>query len=94
MRRAKLKYLGSEMAAPASTQLCADDYAVYASYIVRFTGAYLGSLTVVRKTDGHVLYPFEGSSDIGPFPEKEAAVAAALELATKLVAGDIQCPEY
>jgi hypothetical protein len=47
----------------------------------------------VRKTDGKLLFPFDGADNIGPFPTKADAVAAALARGDAVVDGDLACPE-
>ena len=69
-----------------------DDFAVYATYRVDH-GRFVGSLTVIRKTDGRRLFPFDGSGTIGPFDSKEQALNAAAELGAKIVQADIANPE-
>jgi hypothetical protein len=45
--------------APGSTE---DDFAIYASYPVNAGAMFVGLLKVVRKTDSHLLFPFEGAA--------------------------------
>lgn len=56
-------------------------------------GRYYGTLTLVRKTDGRILYPFDGAPDLGPFPTFVEARAAAQSWASKLINADITNPE-
>lgn len=69
-----------------------EDYMIYASYRPH-VGSFFGTLKVVRQTDGRLLYPFDGSDDIGPFPSKGAATAAAAQLGGEIVEADLQNPE-
>ena len=70
-----------------------DDFQIYASYRGSSASGFFGTLKVVRKTDGKLLFPFDGAASIGPFPTKAAAVAAALERGGEVVEGDIARPE-
>jgi hypothetical protein len=45
--------------APGSTE---DDFAIYASYQGNAGAMFVGLLKVVRKTDSHLLFPFEGAA--------------------------------
>jgi hypothetical protein len=70
-----------------------DDYRVYASYRITMGKIFFGALKVQRMTDKRILFPFEGCPDIGPFGDPDSATRAALELAQRLIAGDLQSPE-
>jgi len=48
---------------------------------------------VVRKTDGRVLFPFDGAPELGPFPTKVEALAAAQVYGEHIVAADLARPE-
>ncbi|MEM5384337.1 MULTISPECIES: DUF6723 family protein [Paraburkholderia] len=54
---------------------------------------FFGVLRVVRKTDGRLLFPFDGAPDLGPFPTKEEALAAAQVYGEHIVEGDLARPE-
>lgn len=71
-----------------------DDFQIYASYRGSNASGFFGTLKVVRKTDGRLLFPFDGAASIGPFPTKAAAVAAALDRGDAVVKGDLACPEF
>ena len=70
-----------------------DDFQIYASYRGSSASGFFGTLKVVRKTDGKLLFPFDGAGSIGPFPTKADAVAAALERGDEVVQGDLARPE-
>jgi hypothetical protein len=70
-----------------------DDFQIYASYRGSSASGFFGTLKVVRKTDGRLLFPFDGADSIGPFPTKASAVAAALERGDELVKQDLARPE-
>lgn len=70
-----------------------DDFQIYASYRGSNASGFFGTLKVVRKTDGRLLFPFDGADSIGPFPTKAAAVAAALERGDDVVRADLAHPE-
>jgi hypothetical protein len=68
------------------------DFAIYATYRMAH-GRFVGTLKVVRKTDGRLLFPFDGAPTIGPYDTKAAAVLAATALGAKLVKADLKNPE-
>jgi hypothetical protein len=70
-----------------------DDFLIYASYRGTIGSGFFGTLKVVRKTDGKMLFPFEGADDIGPFPTKAEAVQAAQSRGDALVSADLATPE-
>ena len=76
--------------APGTTE---DDFTVYASYRGSGSSGYYGKLKVVRTTDGKLLYPFEGSEQIGPFETRPDAIAAAHRRGDEIVNGDLKNPE-
>ncbi|HEV7835459.1 MAG TPA: DUF6723 family protein [Caballeronia sp.] len=47
----------------------------------------------MRKTDGRMLFPFQGSPVLGPYPSREAAREAAVMHGKQIVASDIANPE-
>ena len=68
------------------------DFRIYASYR-GVPGQFYGTLKVVRLTDKRVLFPFEGCPEIGPFPDRQAAVDAAQQYGEQFASGDLQNPE-
>ena len=76
--------------APGATE---DDFRIYASYRGTTASGYYGTLKVVRMTDGKLLYPFDGVEQIGPFPSKAEATAAAHRRGDEIVSGDLVNPE-
>ena len=94
MRKPKLAYSkaaqtpGAHHAPPTE-----DDFEIYASYQVNAAGLYIGTLKVVRKTDGRLLFPFAGAPVIGPFPTRQEARSRGGHLRARIVAGDISNPE-
>ena len=54
---------------------------------------FFGVLRVVRKTDGRLLFPFDGAPDLGPYPTKEEALAAAQVYGEHIVEHDLARPE-
>lgn len=56
-------------------------------------GYYFGQLSITRKTDGRVLYPFDGAPDIGPFHTFSEARDAAQTTASRLIGADLLDPE-
>jgi hypothetical protein len=94
VRKPKLAYAkGIHHAAPRTTPPTEEDFEIYASYQVNAAGLYIGTLKVVRKTDGRLLFPFAGAPVIGPFPTRQEARNAADAYGSKIVAGDIVNPE-
>jgi hypothetical protein len=70
-----------------------DDFIIYASSRGSAASGYYGTLKVVRKTDGRLLFPFEGAETLGPFSSKAAAMAAAQDKGKQVVANDLAYPE-
>jgi hypothetical protein len=54
---------------------------------------FFGVLRVVRKTDGRQLFPFDGAPDLGPYPTKDEALAAAQVYGEHIVEVDLERPE-
>jgi hypothetical protein len=54
---------------------------------------FFGVLSVVRKTDGRQLFPFDGAPELGPFADKVEALAAAQVYGEHIVAADLANPE-
>jgi hypothetical protein len=69
------------------------DFKIYASSHVGAGGMHIGSLKVVRKTDGRLLFPFAGAPLIGPFATALEARSAATMYGAQIVADDIKNPE-
>lgn len=91
-KRPKLVLFPTRMMAP-TPGTGVDDFQIYASYRGSTASGFFGTLKVVRKTDGRLLFPFDGADNIGPFATKAAAVAAALERGDQVVEGDLARPE-
>lgn len=91
-RRAKLVLFPTKPR-PPTPGLSEDDFAVYASYRPDSSGRFVGTLKVVRLTDGRLLFPFEGAEEIGPFDSKEAAEEAASLRGSQIVEADLLAPE-
>jgi len=70
-----------------------EDFAVYASYQINAGGLFVGTLKVIRKTDGRLLFPFQGAPVLGPYPSREEARQAAVARGEQIVANDIANPE-
>ena len=70
-----------------------EDFAVYASYQINAGGLFVGTLKVIRKTDGRLLFPFQGAPVLGPYPSREEAREAAVMHGEQIVASDIAHPE-
>jgi hypothetical protein len=75
---------------PASSE---DDFDI--STTSRLVGyrRFFGVLKVVRTTDGRVLFPFDGAPELGPYPTKLEAVAAAQVYGEHIVTSDLARPE-
>lgn len=54
---------------------------------------FFGVLRVVRKTDGRLLFPFDGAPELGPYATKQEALAAAQVYGEHIVEGDLARPE-
>ena len=91
-RRPKLVLFPTRMV-KATPGASVDDFLIYASYRGSTASGFFGTLKVVRKTDGKLLFPFDGADSIGPHPTKAAAIGAAQERGEELVKADLACPE-
>ena len=91
-RRPKL-VLFPTRAVKATPGASADDFLIYASYRGSSASGFFGTLKVVRKTDGKLLFPFEGAASIGPYQTKAEAIDAARERGDAMVRADLACPE-
>jgi hypothetical protein len=78
---------------PGASATSPDDFGVYSTYRYEGAGRYFGVLKVVRKTDGRMLFPFDGAPEIGPFSTAKEARGAADEYGAKIVAADLANPE-
>ncbi|WP_322102209.1 DUF6723 family protein [Paraburkholderia sp. J41] len=70
-----------------------EDYEVICGQQVNALGRYIADLRIRRKTDGKLIYPFDGCEVPGPFATAQEARQAARVLADELVRLDIACPE-
>jgi hypothetical protein len=94
MKKPKLSFSRATLAARnTSCPPTESDFEIYASYQVNAAGLYVGTLKVVRKTDGRLLFPFAGAPVIGPFATRQEARSAADHVGNQIVAGDISNPE-
>jgi hypothetical protein len=91
-RRPKLVLYPTRVMPPAAGH-CRDDFQIYASYRGTSASGFFGTLKVVRKTDGRLLFPFDGADSIGPYGTKAEAVQAAEDRGDEVVTGDLACPE-
>jgi hypothetical protein len=69
------------------------DFNVTASSRLAGYRRFFGVLNVVRKTDGKLLFPFDGAPDLGPYPTQIEALAAAQVYGEHIVAADLANPE-
>ena len=91
-RRPKLVFYPTKARTPTAGRTV-DDFEVYASYRGSAGSGFYGTLKVVRKTDGRLLFPFEGAETIGPFSSSTEAIEAARLRGNAVVIADIACPE-
>jgi hypothetical protein len=77
-------------AVPAKSE---DDFDISAASKLAGYRRFFGVLRVVRKTDGRVLFPFDGAPDLGPFVTRNEALAAAQVYGEHIVASDLAHPE-
>jgi|HubBroStandDraft_6_1064221.scaffolds.fasta_scaffold2856141_1 hypothetical protein len=77
----------------AGERMRAEDFAIYASYQINAGGLFVGTLKVIRKTDGRMLFPFQGAPVLGPYPTRQEARDAAVIHGEQIVAIDIADPE-
>lgn len=92
-RKPKLVLFNSRAVRAAAPGTSEQDFDVYATYHANGAGQFNAKLKVVRKTDGRLLYPFEGASHIGPCETGKLALDAALALAREMIDGDLAHPE-
>jgi hypothetical protein len=69
------------------------DFEISASSRLAGYRRFFGVLNVVRKTDGRLLFPFDGAPELGPVPTKVEALAAAQVYGEHIVAADLANPE-
>jgi hypothetical protein len=69
------------------------DFDVSASSRLAGYRRFFGVLRVVRTTDGRLLFPFDGAPELGPYPTKVEALAAAQVYGEHIVAADLANPE-
>ncbi|SAL52691.1 DUF6723 family protein [Caballeronia concitans] len=78
---------------PPTPGLNKNDYEIYATYYGSIASGFFGKLKVIRKTDGKLLFPYDGADTIGPFETIEVAVRAAKARGEEVVNGDLNFPE-
>ncbi|SAL48207.1 hypothetical protein AWB64_05069 [Caballeronia sordidicola] len=78
---------------PPGAAMSAEDFAIYASYQINAGGLFVGTLKVIRKTDGRMLFPFQGAPVLGPYPSRQEAREAAVRHGELIVRSDIANPE-
>ena len=71
----------------------AEDYDVFCGEQIDGAGRYYGLLRIRRKTDGRLIYPFDGCPRPGPCATGPLARQQALTLADELIRADIATPE-
>jgi len=91
-RRPKLLFFTTTRPEPTPGRSI-DDYRVYASYRPGVSGGFVGTLKVVRVTDGRLLFPFPGAEEFGPCETKSAAKNAAAQRGLEIVQADLSSPE-
>ncbi|WP_061132797.1 DUF6723 family protein [Caballeronia fortuita] len=92
-RRPKVVLFPNKRLVPAQAGASQDDYAIYASYRPHVGGVFVGTLKVVRQTDGRLLYPYDGAEQLGPCPSKDEATKLAVQRGDEIVRADLECPE-
>ena len=92
-KKPKLVLYPTRTLARASAGRTEDDFVIYASYRIDAAHLYLGTLKVVRKTDGRLLFPFDGAPVIGPYKTQHEAIAAAQALGCAIALADLKSPE-
>jgi hypothetical protein len=70
-----------------------EDYEVCCGEQIDSAGRYYGLLRIRRKTDGRLIYPFDGCPRPGPCATGAQARKVALALAGELIRADIATPE-
>lgn len=69
------------------------DFQVSASSKLAGYRRFFGVLSVIRKTDGRQLFPFDGAPELGPYVTKMEALAAAQVYGEHIVSSDLANPE-
>jgi hypothetical protein len=69
------------------------DFEISASSRLAGYRRFFGVLSVIRTTDGRRLFPFDGAPELGPYPTKVEALAAAQVYGEHIVAADLANPE-
>jgi hypothetical protein len=69
------------------------DFQISASSRLAGYRRFFGVLSVIRTTDGRRLFPFDGAPELGPYPTKVEALAAAQVYGEHIVAADLANPE-
>ena len=69
------------------------DFEVSASSRLAGYRRFFGVLSVIRTTDGRRLFPFDGAPELGPYPTKVEALAAAQVYGEHIAAADLANPE-
>jgi hypothetical protein len=94
MKKPKLVLSTTQLKSRRSGELMgAEDFAIYASYQINAGGLFVGTLKVIRKTDGRMLFPFQGAQVLGPYPTRQEAREAAARHGEQIVQSDIANPE-
>ena len=75
---------------PATSE---DDFDISAGSKLAGYRRFFGVLKVTRTTDGRVLFPFDGAPELGPYPTKLEAVAAAQVYGEHIAMSDLARPE-
>lgn len=83
--------LAGDSSHPAAVLTAADYHVKFGKRLTSL--GWLGTLKVRRLTDGKIIYPFDGCTDIGPFRTPEEAREAARLLAEDLARQDTENPE-
>jgi len=92
-RKPRLALFNSRAVRTAVPGTSEEDFETYATYYANGSGQFNAKLKLVRRTDGRLLYPFEGASPIGPYATGKLAIDAALAVAQKIIAADLAHPE-
>jgi hypothetical protein len=69
------------------------DFDIVTTYHDNGSRQFYVKLKVTRSTDGRRLYPFDGASQIGPYPDHQAAFEAATALGRQIIRADLNNPE-
>ncbi|CAH2783899.1 MAG: FIG00465815: hypothetical protein [uncultured Paraburkholderia sp.] len=78
---------------PSLPAASGEDFQITATSKLAGYKRFFGVLKVVRTTDGRVLFPFDGAPELGPYPTKLEAVAAAQVYGEHIVTSDFARPE-